>query len=188
MQVNWTQNVERCCSLGMNPISFTNADEQTCFGNLSSNGINFVHFWKTFMGKNMQDRGEAIWTIGPEGCKDARGCLAGVQDQISRYFLATWAGHLDNPSWTRATRTACTYVCTLIQVQVSTSLTGSARTDSSLVVRFLSLIEFGIFEIKMWTEQTDGISCNWARCLSKGMQEECTDLEHWYFWIWLFEF
>jgi hypothetical protein len=41
-QVNWTQNVERCCSLGMLPISFGSRDEQTCFGNLSSNGIYYT--------------------------------------------------------------------------------------------------------------------------------------------------
>jgi hypothetical protein len=41
-QVNWTQNKERCCSLGMQPISFGSTEEQACFGKLSSNGISDI--------------------------------------------------------------------------------------------------------------------------------------------------
>jgi hypothetical protein len=36
--VNWTQNAEQCCSLGMIPFTFDTDDEQKCFANLTGNG------------------------------------------------------------------------------------------------------------------------------------------------------
>jgi hypothetical protein len=55
-KVNWTQNIERCCSLGMVPISFNTAEEQTCFGNLSSNGISCRCFFAFKIFENTQNR------------------------------------------------------------------------------------------------------------------------------------
>jgi hypothetical protein len=33
-KVNWTRNVEKCCSLGMDPIIFNSAEEQLCLGSI----------------------------------------------------------------------------------------------------------------------------------------------------------
>jgi hypothetical protein len=34
--VNWTQNAEKCCSLGMEPLIFRSAEEQLCLSNYTS--------------------------------------------------------------------------------------------------------------------------------------------------------
>jgi hypothetical protein len=82
-QVNWTQNVERCCSLGMHPISFSTAEEQTCFGNLSSNGKYTIPVRKYCNGLGLLYAGSwkgnlNYWTGGVQGCKGLFGWCAGA--------------------------------------------------------------------------------------------------------------
>jgi hypothetical protein len=36
MQVNWTENAEKCCALGMEPIAFSSVEQQQCLGQYTS--------------------------------------------------------------------------------------------------------------------------------------------------------
>jgi hypothetical protein len=70
----------------MHPISFKTADEQICFGNLSSNGIYF-HRWKNCIWYQVlllilhtgSWKGNLnYWTGGVQGCKGLFGWCAGA--------------------------------------------------------------------------------------------------------------
>jgi len=52
-QVNWTENVAKCCSLGMTPIILNTVEEQICISNFSRSKINITERFLFIFGFNL---------------------------------------------------------------------------------------------------------------------------------------
>lgn len=65
--MTWEQNVEKCCSLGMNPIIFTSEEKQRCLSNYTKS--KFCN-GKIFLVKiKLKQTGLQTSTTGQEGFK-----------------------------------------------------------------------------------------------------------------------
>lgn len=91
--MNWNQNAQNCCSLGMEPIFFSSVEQQQCISNLTSSMQS--QFYAAANNKNMyhQPTGKEILITGRVVLKHAKACGDGALGHLSTLSPQTCTGH-----------------------------------------------------------------------------------------------
>jgi len=100
-KVNWTENLAKCCSLGMDPIMFTSWEEQQCVTNFTSRKFKqFIvplPYFELLILENWNGNLN-YWTGGKQGCKGQWNWCSGAE---SKSFTANLSWATNQPEFAK---------------------------------------------------------------------------------------